>query len=310
MRITFTNNKSEYFLCKILFLIIFDNQDLLLETMKEFAESFMPYLRDFLLRVSDVGQNLSLLLQDENNRNKRYVVGFDLLQRINANMDAVLYGFDKLFVNQKMLYKIPIDLSLRTALGDTITTLYLLSLDDDILEEEISVIDRDFVKFLSTVLSIRHEYSKRFFPSDSTGTEQEYFDKYYSIYQDYLENDKGEVWKVKSFKTLRSEHNPFSKNCTLESMYQYLKNNEDSELKDFASLYMHYRVFSQTEHYSFLGRSAKNIEIMDIYKEAIVTLVCAVQKLIEYLPLVEKQARNNLFALNILDYLPNIEKKG
>lgn len=277
--------------------------------MKKFAESFMPYIRDFLLRLSEVGQSLSSLLQDENNRNKRYIVGFDLLQRINANMDAVLYGFDKLFVNQKMLYKIPIDLSLRTALGDTITALYLLSLSDDIFEEEISVIDRDFVKFLSTVLSIRHEYSKRFFPSDSMGSEQEYFDKYYSTYQDYLENGKGEVWQVKSLKTLRSKHNPFNKNCTLESMYQYLKNNEDSELKDFATLYMHYRVFSQTEHYSFLGRSAKNIEIMDIYKEAIVTLVYAVQKLVQYLPLIEKQARNNLFALSIFDYLPNIDKK-
>ena len=277
--------------------------------MKEFAESFMPYLRDFLSRVSEVGQGLSSLLQDENNRNKRYVVGFDLLQRINANMDAVLYGFDKLFVNQKMLYKIPIDLSLRTALGDTITALYLLSLDDDILEEEISVINSDFVKFLLTVLPIRYKIGEKLFPQDSRGTEQDYFDSYYSIYKDYLDNGKGEAWKVKSFKTLRSKDSPFNESCTTKSMYQYLENNEDSELKELASLYMHYRVFSQTEHYSFLGRSAKNIEIMDIYKEAIVTLVCAVQKLVVYLPLVDKQVCNNLSALNIMDYLPNIEKK-
>lgn len=297
------------FLCKILFLIIFDKWDLLLEIMKEFAESFMPYLKDFLLRISDVGQNLSSLLQDENNRNKRYVVGFDLLQRINANMGAVLYGFDRLFVNQKMLYKIPIDLSLRTALGDTITALYLLSLEDEIFEEEMSVIDRDFVKFLSIILPIRYEIGKKLFSHESIGTEQEYFDKYYSIYQDYLENGKGEPWQVKSLKKLRSEHNPFDKRCTIESMYKYLRNNKDSELKDLATLYMHYRVLSQTEHYSFLGRSAKNIEIMNIYKEAIISLVCAIQKMVVYLPLVDKQVCDNLFALNIMDYLPDINKK-
>ncbi len=276
--------------------------------MKEFAESYMPFMRDFLLIISGVGQNLSSILQDDNNKKMRYIIGFDLLQRINVNLEAVLYGFDRLFVTQKMSFKIPVDLSLRTATGDCITALYLLSLTDDILEEEIAVINRDFVKFLSIVLKIRHEFSERFFPPNPGGTEQEYFDKYYSMYQDYLENVKGTPWKVKSFKTLRSEVNPFSERLTIESMYQYLKNNEDQDLKDSATLYMHYRVLSQTEHYSFLGRSAKKIEIMDIYKETIFTIVFAIQKLVEYLPLLDKKICGKLNTLDLLNYFPTPPK--
>lgn len=164
-------------------------------------------------------------------QSQRLKVYSDLLMRVHNN----LYTISSISINEKSYASL--NLIYRNIVVDIYWLEYFSFLNDGELIEICDSLNADHAKFLKTH---SHYMYKLFYDMDKTDTSdssQHFLDKLFDKFKDYLDNAKGEHWKVKTFGNK-------SKN---ESVHVYFKDNHDDK---FYLLYIVYRFLSQTEHYA------------------------------------------------------------
>lgn len=269
----------------------------------------MKFTYDFLMNMFYVGKHLSELSYDEKYQTTRYNIAFDLIERISVNVNAAYNVYNRralLDPNDIASFKVPIDLSLRSAITDSMLLLYLLSQEDSILEEEILILNMDYAKFAKSFLDVQYDWAVNFLKADlwKKATKDKYiYDRF--KFDDYLntKHDSLDQWKWKTNKELRNNSNPNTGQLTIKSIYEYLHNSSDPILRECSYMYMSYKLFSQIEHYTYFGRQySKLMYDPESYKMLAHMLNLSIKKSLSYLPFCEKEVIDMVNALDITDY--------
>lgn len=191
------------------------------------------------------------------NKPVRLTVAYDLIKRIGNNIRVV-----SLIRNEE--FSIPSQqLLLRSVISDLIEGVYLLSCNDELFTKGVKTLDREHVRFFKESLGLRTELYKKMHPEEIIDSLQPAMDKYYDYVSSYLNSNKGEPWKIVSLKEIRDD----KMQCKISEMCDALKNNTNEILHQYYYLYHYYRLLSQSEHYTLLGRSYSSTRAEDLKKE-------------------------------------------
>lgn len=204
--------------------------------------------KEIITSLDNIGSRLSgeLNLKED----KRLIVAFDILKKIKNN----LFALSKL-PDEKMIITSK-NLIYRTVFSDLLTLLFLLHISKDEFEYSIKILDIKHVKYMKEVLPMRLKLGKQLFnpKEEEKLCEQEYTDRFYDCFKEYLTNNKGESWSIITYKSLDKPSTKLKFKGEIKSIYEYLKDCRNNNLKALANLYMYYKYLSQTEHYSYVGR--------------------------------------------------------
>lgn len=219
--------------------------------MKEVSSKNTIYITDRLL-------NLMRQLCNEATPD-RFLALYDLTRKMRACMDALipLEKYDILCVPVNLLY--------RCMISDLMTSLLITMVDDDMFKRVIHIMDIDYTKSLIKVIDAEINVKKSLYPEEASNFDQwkiDYQNEHYNDLADCLKTEKGEPWKEQSKKPI--EINGVVFNGTVDKMYEVLLTFD--EVRDIASIYQYYKIFSQSEHFSLKNRVfIYKQDIHDIY---------------------------------------------
>lgn len=158
------------------------------------------------------------------------------------------------YKKDSLYFKFPVGLLLRSCLMDTIYALYLHDMKAKEAEEEIEVLNKDYVKSLEG----RFDVYKDKVPD--IGLPVEEIKSFYSLgcedtFIQYLTYEMdGEKLKTKAVKSkdLRTIHESWPENLTIASMVDYVRT-KPKQVDIVNRLNAYYKYFSQYEHFSEQG---------------------------------------------------------
>lgn len=209
---------------------------------------------DIIHLVNKIGLELSEELHKKE-QFPQFIVTFDLLARINQNCKVL-----RLICNSNTTnVQTPKNLIYRSIFTDLMLALHLLSSSPSEFNDAISCLDIDHVKYMKEAFEMRLYVARKLFKScpKNDSPEQDLYNKYYDLCKAYLNSNKGEPWEI--VQKPKCKQNSF--NGTIKSLYNCLKEKHDNDnLKALANLYMYYKYYSQTEHYSVLGKGYSLID--------------------------------------------------
>lgn len=185
-------------------------------------------------------------------RTHRSDILMDFIRRIECNVYAAAVLARESGRHKGNTYlKLPMGLVLRNCFIDSVYAFYLLELSDEEFEEEVSILNRDYVKSF--------KYRKPIFRDNvkGSGVEEE-ADLLYSLsiedtFFEYLSFDDKKreegIWPCIMDKDIRKTYSKKLRSTDLTKIYVYLsKICESNSLIE--RLYGYYKYFSQYEHFS------------------------------------------------------------
>lgn len=224
---------------------------------------------DILKFCNDFGNKLSKMLNLLVDKPEKLIVAYDLIKRIGSNIHIVSsIKNDKFSMHSQ-------NLLLRSVVSDLIQGLYLLSCNDELFVKGIKTVDRVHVQFFKESLELRTELYKKMRPEEIIGDLQPFMDKYYDVVSPYLNSSKGEPWNIVSLKEIRDDN----MKCGIKEMCDALKSNADENLHQYYYLYHYYRLLSQSEHYTLLGRNYSSSENENLKIEVRVVIYAAIEQM-------------------------------
>ena len=177
-----------------------------------------------------------------------------LIRRAQCNLMAVSILANLSYNKDSLYLKLPVGLLLRSCLMDTIYALYLHNMKAKEAEEEIEVMNKDYVKSLEERfdvykdkvpdIGLSAEETKSFY---DMGCEDTFFQ--YLTYE--MDGEKLKTRAVKT-KDLRIAHDARPGNLNIAGMVEYVKTNTKHG-RVVNRLNAYYRYFSQYEHFSEQG---------------------------------------------------------
>ncbi|OKZ07107.1 MAG: hypothetical protein BHV75_16815 [Bacteroides oleiciplenus] len=196
--------------------------------------------------LNKIGVKLSRILQNEEKKDKRLIVTFDIMKKMRNNIYvlSLLPNEENVITSKNLIY--------RAVFSDLMTALFLLYISDIEFKYSIRRLDVDHVKYMKEILPLRLNLGRTLFkPKDEDDiSEQDLLDQYYDYFNEYLTSKKGEPWDIIKLKPLKK----MKFVGTIKSLYESLLECHDNEnLSALANLYLYYKYLSQTEHYSYLG---------------------------------------------------------
>ena len=179
----------------------------------------------------------------------RFLALYDLARKMRACMNAVML----LPHEEYEVLCVPINLLYRCMITDLMTTLLISVVDDDIFDKVMHVMDIDYTKSLQKALDTNIAVRKSVYPEDADDFEKialDYQVQHFEELKDCLKSPKGEKWEVMSKEKL--EINGVVFKGTIDSIFKVLSTCE--HVRDIASVYQYYKIFSQSEHFSLKNR--------------------------------------------------------
>ena len=208
---------------------------------------------------------------------KRFIALYELTRKIRVTFNALHY----IPYEQYEVLCAPTNLLYRSMITDLMTSLLITQIDDTQLDDVLFYFDLEFTKSLKSALNANIEIRTMTYPDDAEAFEEqkkEYQEKLYDDLKDYLKSAKGEDWDLKSQKKpIAINGREF--NGKVSQMYDILKSFE--EVAGYAYIYQYYRLFSQSEHFSVIGRFMNyKQELHDRYYNKVLGLIYLGEKLI------------------------------
>ncbi|MDY0201885.1 MAG: hypothetical protein RBR40_12955 [Tenuifilaceae bacterium] len=234
------------------------------------------------------------------------IIPHDFLWRINDNLKAIIC-IKQCFSSEMGKPTLSTSLLFRSIVADLMLALFWLSLEDNILEEEVEVNNLIYGKYYKDALDYHYELALDLFP-DQTYNKQKLYDRDFDRIKKYLTTSKGKPWVFKSTKDFRSDANHFTGNITYEKIYNYFKNSKIPKIKEKQHLYKYYRNLSQGEHYSIVGRDYSYKFQRGVYIEMITLVVCSIKTIIEMTKVEEKGSYIDKID-NIFSKIPKINNQ-
>lgn len=207
-------------------------------------------------------------------KSNRFVALNDLARKIRACFNAIYL----LPLDQYDVLCVPANLIYRCIVSDLITTLFIAVIDDSQFYEVMHIMDVDFAKSLKNSLDANIEIRKEIYPDESDDFDE--LSKNYQIIlyddlKDCLSSEKGEEWEIEKSKAVII--NGILYTGQIRQMYDILKT-YDNEVRALASVYQYYRLLSQSEHYSSMGRIFNyKQELYEKYYSKIRCNVCLIE---------------------------------
>lgn len=177
-----------------------------------------------------------------------------LVRRVQCNLTVVSILARLSYKKDSLYLKFPVGLLLRSCLMDTIYALYLHDMKAKEAEEEIEVLNKDYVKSLEgrfdvykdkvSNIGLPEEEIKNFY---DLGFEDTFI--HYLTYELDGEKLKTNAVKSKDFRTL---HKSWPENITIAGMVEYVKT-KPKQVDIVNRLNAYYKYFSQYEHFSEQG---------------------------------------------------------
>lgn len=213
--------------------------------------------RIIALRSSNIAQRLYQAMRafcEAKRKGRKRCAEMSLIRRVQCNLKVVSILASLSYKKDSLYFKFPVGLLLRSCLMDTIYALYLHDMKAKEAEEEIEVLNKDYVKSLEG----RFDVYKDKVPD--IGLPVEEINSFYSLgcedtFTQYLTYEMdGEKLKTKAVKSkdLRTIHESWPENLTIASMVDYVKTNTKHG-RVVNRLNAYYRYFSQYEHFSEQG---------------------------------------------------------
>ena len=207
---------------------------------------------------------------------KRFIALYELTRKMRISFNALHFipyeQYDVLCAPTNLLY--------RSMITDLMTSLLLSQIDDAQLDDFIFFFDLEFTKSLKSALNANIEIRTMTYPDDVEAFEEqkkEYQENLYDDIKDCLISAKGEEWKLKSQKPIKINNIIF--NGQVSQMYDILKSFE--AVSGYAYIYQYYKLFSQSEHFSVIGRFMNYKQAFhDKYYNKVLGLIYLGEKLI------------------------------
>ena len=204
-------------------------------------------IEDALSKIEELHSLTEIM--SKNDGCKRFVALNELVRKIRVSLNALHYipyeKYEVLCAPANLLY--------RSMITDLMTSLLISQVNDKQLEDIIYIFDWDFTNSLKSALKANIEIRKKTYPEDVDAFDEqaiEYQEKLYDDLKDYLSSAKGEDWKLKPKKHIHINGEIFD--GQISQIYKILRTFE--EVSGYAYAYQYYRLFSQSEHFSILGR--------------------------------------------------------
>ena len=208
-------------------------------------------------RSSDIAQRLYQAMLEfckTKRKGRKRCAEMSLIRRAQCNLMAVSILANLSYNKDSLYFKLPVGLLLRSCLMDTIYALYLHGMKAKEAEEEIEVMNKDYVKSLEERfdvykdkvpdIGLSAEETKSFY---DMGCEDTFFQ--YLTYE--MDGEKLKTRAVKT-KDLRIAHDARPGNLNIAGMVEYVKTNTKHG-RVVNRLNAYYRYFSQYEHFSEQG---------------------------------------------------------
>ena len=207
---------------------------------------------------------------------KRFIALYELTRKIRVTFNALHY----IPYEQYEVLCAPTNLLYRSMITDLMTSLLITQIDNTQLDDVLCYFDIEFTKSLKSALNANIEIRTMTYPDDAEAFEvqkKEYQEKLYDDLKDCLISAKGEEWDPKKQRSISINGHKF--NGQISQMYDILKSFE--EVAGYAYIYQYYRLFSQSEHFSVIGRFMNyKQEFHDKYYNKVLGLIYLGEKLI------------------------------
>lgn len=184
---------------------------------------------------------------DESTPNRNLAV-YDLSRKMRACITALIP------IQKHDILCVPTNLLYRCMITDLLTLLLITVVDEEEFEKVMHTINYCFAKSFKNALDAEIKVKKDLYPADFIDIEKQYLDyleRQYDNFKDYLKSAKGEDWGFRKKPTINIEGTKFD--GSTDSIYRVLLNYPD--VKDLASVYKYYKLFSQSEHFSLMNRA-------------------------------------------------------
>lgn len=225
----------------------------------------------------------------------------DILKRVNANLNGFSILLNSFSKKKVKLFTTPMALCMRGALGDCLTAIYLYSISEDkkTLSNEVKVLSIDYAKYL-------YDYHKLILEIESSD-EREIKIKMDNWIIDFKRNNSDifnsldNTWNLKTYDKLRSDSKYIKtkKKPTEKFKYEWLK--EIPEGKNYTSLYVLFRYFSQHQHYNFANRVFIEDNTLDDFHNFKISLLEISKVLIVFIIGLEEFTNKRKSQLDILN---------
>lgn len=174
-----------------------------------------------------------------------------LVRRIHCNLKTIVVLSLVSYKSDTIFFKFPVGILLRNCMMDTIYALYLRSLSAKEAEEEIDVLNKDYVKSFSDRFDV---YKDR---THFAGLSEETLEHIYQLsvednfiqYLDWEVKDNQLTTKAMKSKDLRTIHDDWPENITINRMVERVKQNP-RKAAIVTRINSYYKYFSQYEHFS------------------------------------------------------------
>ena len=208
-------------------------------------------------RTSDIAQRLfkaMLVFCKSKRKGRKRMAVMSLVRRVQCNLTTISILARLSYKKDSLYLKFPVGLLLRSCLMDTIYALYFHDMKAKEAEEELEVLNKDYVKSLGgrfdvykdkvSDIGLSEEEMKGFYDSECEDT----FIQYLTYEMD------GEKLKTKAVKSkdLRTLHGSWPENLTIANMVEYV-NTKPKQVDIVNRLNAYYKYFSQYEHFSEQG---------------------------------------------------------
>lgn len=206
-------------------------------------------LKEILNLTNGIGKRVSDEIQVDFD-NTRLKVAFDLLKKTACNINVLceIDSVEKSETSKNIIY--------RSVFSDLMLLAFLQHVNDNQFEHSLNVLNATHVKFMADALPMRLRLGRQIFnPGKGNNikdiNEIDLLDEYYDYFHEYISSEKGDKWIVKKYTPPKD----FIFSGQTRQIYDYFEKCTEEVYRPLSHLYMYYRVLSQTEHYSFIGKS-------------------------------------------------------
>ena len=209
--------------------------------MKEIPPKNTIYIIDQLLQLAENRFHIT--------KSNRYLALYDLTLKMKSCLNAIAI----LSRNNDRMLCVPVNLLYRCMITDLMTALLVSIVDDETFCKVMNIMDIGYANSLKKAIYAEIKVKKSICPEKETAFDeaaQKYQMEHYEDFKDCLKSQEGEPWNVKSKEKMYINNVPFSDN--IDSIYKVLLTFND--VKDIASIYKYYKLFSQSEHFSLRNR--------------------------------------------------------
>ena len=177
----------------------------------------------------------------------QYLALYDLTRKIRACLAALVP------ITEHDYLCVPVNLLYRCMITDLMTSLLISEVDDNVFHKIMQIMDIKFAQSYKKAIMAETKVKCSLAPENASAFERaslDYQEQQYDTFKDCLKSIKGKEWEFTKIHSFTINEVKFKGDVA--SIYNVLLT--FPQVKDIASVYEYYCIFSQSEHFSMKNR--------------------------------------------------------